>query len=149
MRPLVRPLWSGLGLLATGLGIAGVVLPLLPATPFFLLAAFAFARSSPRLHAWLTGHRRFGPVIADWHRHGAIARRAKVTAVAVMVLTLAAGALAGLQAWLLGVQAAAMAGAAAFILSRPEPPRDPAAAAAEARADAAETAGDDAGAAGG
>ena len=119
----MRPLWFSFGLIATMLGIAGAVLPLLPATPFFLLAAFGFARSSPRLHAWLTGHRRFGPLITDWQRHGAIARRAKLTAVAVMVVTLAAGAVAGLELWLLGVQAVAMAGAAIFILTRPDTPR--------------------------
>src|SRR3546814_4941574 len=87
----MRIFWFCFGLGATGLGIAGAILPLLPATPFFLLAAFGFARSSPRLHAWLTGHRRFGPLITDWQRHGAIARRAKVTAVAVMLVTLVAG----------------------------------------------------------
>lgn len=118
----MRLFWFGFGLAATGLGIAGIVLPLLPATPFFLLAAFAFARSSPRLHAWLTGHRRFGPMIADWQRHRAIGRRAKIAAVSVMGVTLAAGVLAGLDPWLLGAQAVAMAGAGAFILTRPEPP---------------------------
>lgn len=119
----MRLLWFSFGLAATGLGIAGVVLPLLPATPFFLLAAFFFARSSPRLHAWLTGHRRFGPMIADWQRHRAIGHRAKITAVSVMGVTLAAGVLAGLDPWLLGAQAAAMVGAGAFIVTRPEPPR--------------------------
>lgn len=118
----MRIFWFCFGLAATGLGIAGAILPLLPATPFFLLAAFGFARSSPRLHAWLTGHRRFGPLITDWQRHGAIARRAKVTAIMVMLVTLVAGWAAGLELWLLGVQAAAMAGAATFILTRPEPP---------------------------
>src|SRR5690606_8396288 len=63
-----RSLWLTFGLVCVGLALAGVVLPLLPATPFLLLAAFAFTRSSPRLHAWLLGHRHFGPLIEDWRR---------------------------------------------------------------------------------
>lgn len=114
-----RSLWLLLGLAALGFGAAGVLLPLLPTTPFVLVAAFAFARSSPRLHAWLTGHRHFGPLIEDWHRDGAIAPRTKALAVAIMVATFAGSWLAGLQPWLLGAQAAAMGGAALFVLTRP------------------------------
>lgn len=51
------------GFILTGLGIAGAVLPLLPATPFFLLAAYCFARSSQRWHDWLLAHPTFGPYI--------------------------------------------------------------------------------------
>ena len=72
-----RVLWLLLGIAATGFGIAGAVLPLLPTTPFLLVATYAFARSSPRLHAWLMSHRQFGPLIANWQQHGAIGRRAK------------------------------------------------------------------------
>ncbi len=84
-----RALWLLIGLLATGAGIAGIVLPLVPTTPFLLVAAFAFARSSDRLHSWLVTHPRLGPPITDWRDHGAISRRAKVLAVAVMLATLA------------------------------------------------------------
>ena len=56
----LKVLWLTLGLLATACGVAGIVLPLVPATPFLLLAAFAFARSSPRLHGWLVAHPRLG-----------------------------------------------------------------------------------------
>ena len=59
---------------------AGVVLPLLPATPFVLLSAYCFARSSPRLHGWLLAHKLFGPLIRNWEQHRAISPRAKLLA---------------------------------------------------------------------
>lgn len=51
-----------------GAGMVGVVVPLLPTTPFVLLAAYAAARSSPRLHAWFLAHPTFGRMIQDWQR---------------------------------------------------------------------------------
>jgi hypothetical protein len=110
------------GLLATGAGVAGVVLPLVPTTPFLLIAAFAFARSSPRLHHWLVTHPRLGPPINDWRAHGAISRRAKATAAAVMLATLALSLWMGVAAGIVVVQAAVLAAAATFVLTRPEPP---------------------------
>ena len=70
------------GFLAVGLGAVGIVLPLLPTTPFLLLAAFCFARSSERLHDWLINHPTFGPPILDWRDRGAIGRKAKILATA-------------------------------------------------------------------
>lgn len=121
---MTRPFWFFLGLASLGSGAAGTVLPLVPATPFLLLAAYAFARSSPQLHAWLLGHRHFGPLIDDWHRYGGIRRRAKVTGLAVIAATLALSAALGLPGWALALQAAALAGSALFIVTRPEPPED-------------------------
>lgn len=117
-----RSFWLIVGILAASLGVAGAVLPLLPATPFLLIAAYAFARSSPALHAWLVEHPHLGPPINHWQAHGAISRRAKVSAMAVMLVTLAVSALAGMRASLLLVQAACMGGAATFILTRPDVP---------------------------
>ncbi len=118
----MRPLWFVIGLAATACGIAGAILPLLPTTPFLLLAAFAFARSSPRLHGWLVSHPTLGPPIENWRAHGAIARRVKALAVIVMAMTLAASLLAGLAGWVILLQAGVMALAAAFILTRPDGP---------------------------
>lgn len=117
-----RGFWLIVGIIATALGFAGAILPLLPATPFLLIAAYAFARSSPALHAWLVEHPYLGPPINDWRAHGAISRRAKTLAMAVMLVTLAGSALAGLSAWILMVQALCMASAATFILTRPDVP---------------------------
>lgn len=118
----LRVLWITLGVVATGLGVAGIFLPLLPTTPFLLLAAFAFARSSPRLHAWLIGHPRLGPVILEWQRHGAIRRRIKVLALSLMALSLAVTIAMGFAPWIVVSQALVLAAVAAFIVSRPEPP---------------------------
>lgn len=74
-----------LGVLFVGLAALGVVLPLLPTTPFLLLAAACFARSSARFYRALLGNRIFGPLIRDWRDHGAIPRRAKILAITMML----------------------------------------------------------------
>lgn len=87
MGSLRRWAWRALALVCVGLGSAGAFLPLLPTTPFLLLAAFAASRSSPRLHAWLYGHPRFGPLLRDWRDHRAIRPRAKRAALALLALS--------------------------------------------------------------
>lgn len=82
----LRALWVAGGLLALGTGLVGIFLPLLPTTPFVLLAAFCFARSSPRLEAWLLAHARFGPMIRNWRDHHAIPLRAKQLAWTMMAI---------------------------------------------------------------
>jgi len=81
MRPLARgPLrWVllALGWVFVALGLAGALLPVLPTTPFILLAAACFARSSERFYAWLLDNRIFGTLIRDWRDHRAIPRRAR------------------------------------------------------------------------
>ncbi len=121
---LVRSFHFAVGVTATGLAIAGAVLPLLPTVPFLLIAAWAFARSSPRLEAWLLDHARFGPLIADWRRNGAIARSAKRISAIAMVATVAVGAAAGLSTLVLLVQIAVLAAVSLFIWTRPEPDSD-------------------------
>lgn len=86
---LVRGLLISVGGLCVVLGVVGIFLPLLPTTPFMLLAAACFARSSRRFHDWLLANRTFGPLIHEWERHRSIPRRTKLTAIALMSLTLA------------------------------------------------------------
>lgn len=71
----------GTGFLFVGLAALGVVLPVLPTTPFLLIAAACFARSSPRFYDWLLSNRIFGPLIRDWREHRSIPLRAKILAV--------------------------------------------------------------------
>ena len=118
-----RHLWMALGWAALGLGAIGVVLPLLPTTPFLIVAAYCFSRGSRRLHAWLLNHRVFGPPIENWRTHRAISTAAKLSAVAAMALILAVSALAAAPAWVFAVQAFILAGVAVFLLTRPTPPR--------------------------
>lgn len=82
---IVRFAYLAAGFLALAIGIVGVVVPLLPTTPFLLLAAWCFARSSERFLAWLLGHPRLGPPIRDWRDHGVIRPGAKLLATAMIV----------------------------------------------------------------
>jgi uncharacterized membrane protein YbaN (DUF454 family) len=66
------------GVLMVALGTAGIFLPLLPTTPFLLLAAYLFARSSDRLHVWLLGHRYLGPYIHAFRNKSGLTRSQKL-----------------------------------------------------------------------
>ncbi|QQS39613.1 MAG: YbaN family protein [Acidobacteriota bacterium] len=85
LRSTKRFIFLTLGIVAVGLGFIGAFLPLLPTTPFLLLAAFFFSKSSERLHQWLLNHKMFGKLIRDWRQHGAIAPRAKFFSMALIV----------------------------------------------------------------
>lgn len=108
-----------LGCAAVGLALAGVVLPVLPTTPFLLVAAWAFARSSPRLDAWLRAHPRLGPPLTAWEDRHAIPRKAK----AIAGVSLPAGWLllwsGGAPATILVAAGVVMLAAGVWILSRP------------------------------
>ena len=114
--------WLTVGFLALALGALGIAVPLLPTTPFVLLAAFAFARSSDRLHEWLVNHDVFGTLIDNWQRYGAISRRAKVVSVVSMAAVLAISLAMRAPTAVIVVQLVVLGGAALFILSRPAPP---------------------------
>lgn len=110
------------GCVALGLAALGAVLPVLPTTIFVLIAAWAFARSSPRLYRSLQENRRFGPLLRDWEAYGAIPRGAKVAAVIGMAVSFAI-VLVAANHWaavtLTGVTLMASAG---YVLTRPNPP---------------------------
>ena len=76
----IRRAWQGLAVACVGLGGIGAVLPLVPTTPFLLLAAWAASRSSPELHEWLYRHPRYGPLLRDWRDHRALRPRVKCLA---------------------------------------------------------------------
>ncbi|HSR87573.1 MAG TPA: YbaN family protein [Pontiella sp.] len=74
------------GFSLVGLATLGIFLPLLPTTPLLLLAAACFANSSEKWHRWLTEHNVFGPIIRNWHENRCMPRRAKIIAVASIIL---------------------------------------------------------------
>ena len=100
MRAGVRWAWWLLAYGSLALGLIGIVVPGLPTVPFVLLAAFAASRGSARLHAWLLGHRRFGPMIRDWQAQGAVSRRAKWLATGMMSACAAIMFLTAPKAWM-------------------------------------------------
>jgi len=114
--------WLLTGLASIAIAAVGVVLPLLPATPFLLIAAFAFARSSTRLNRWLREHRSFGPMIDDWHRDGSIDYKVKRTSIIVILMTPVITWLFGAPLWIISGQIVVLSAAATFILTRPSPP---------------------------
>lgn len=84
----VRIMFALLGTLFVFLGIAGAVLPVLPTTPFMLLAAACYARASTRFYNRLLNNRIFGPTILEWRRHRSIPYRVKWSAIVLMAVTL-------------------------------------------------------------
>ncbi len=86
MTSVTRILYLIGGWLCVILGAIGVFLPILPTTPFLILAAFCFSRSSRRVHQWLLSQRLFGPLIRDWEEHGVIPFRAKCLSTTMMLL---------------------------------------------------------------
>jgi len=78
-------IWTFLGLLFILLAAIGVALPLLPTTPFVLVAAACFAKSSPRLHKWLLDSDVFGPILSDWDQKRCVTRRVKAFSLTMMV----------------------------------------------------------------
>jgi uncharacterized membrane protein YbaN (DUF454 family) len=75
-----------LGWFFVGTGVVGIFLPLLPTTPFLLLAAACFSRSSEKLHSWLLNHKRFGRFVRDWETHRVIPKRAKILSSTMMTV---------------------------------------------------------------
>lgn len=122
MNPAKRIVLVVIGLISLGFGGVGIFVPLLPTTPFVLVAAFAFANSSDRLHQWLLDHNVFGPLIDNWRRHRAIGHSTKVMSVLSMFAILAISWLLDVATWIIIVQALVLGCSATFILSRPSPP---------------------------
>ena len=112
-----------IGLVSLVLGAIGVFLPLLPTTPFVLVSAFTFAKSSDRLPQWLIEHDLFGPLIANWREHGAISRRTKVVSILSMVAILAISMFLAIPTHVIVIQAVVLSCSAIFVLTRPAPPQ--------------------------
>ena len=120
----VRSIYLAAGMLMTAVGIVGVFLPLLPTTPFLLVAVWCFSRSSPRLEQWLLTHRTLGPPLANWRREGAISARAKTIALCLIAASYGFFYYRTTPSPLLAVIVGLILSASAlFILTRPLPTR--------------------------
>lgn len=86
IRHIHRLTFLAIGISSLSLGLLGVFLPLLPTTPFILLSAYCFSRSSKRLDDWLRNHKVFGRFIRDWQEAGVIPLRVKWLSTLMMVL---------------------------------------------------------------
>ena len=87
---IARLCFLAVGHLSMGLAVLGVFLPLLPTTPFLLLAAACYGRGSVRFYTWLLNSGTFGPMIRNWREHRAIALRHKLIAIAMVTLSMGA-----------------------------------------------------------
>jgi uncharacterized membrane protein YbaN (DUF454 family) len=123
VRSSLRFVWITAGTISVGLGIAGIVLPLVPTTPFVILAAWCFARSSPELRDRLVNSRLLGPSLRNWERERAIGRRAKVSASALMALVVLLSVALQVSIWIVVIQMLVAAGVLTFLWTRPEPER--------------------------
>ena len=110
--------------LCVALGVIGIFVPGLPTTVFILMAAWAASRSSPRFHNWLESHRIFGPMLRDWRKHGAVSRRAKLTATVMMAACAVILFLTTTRIWVAEIITAVMALVLMWLWRRPEPPRN-------------------------
>lgn len=90
---------ASLGTLSLALGIVGIFVPLLPTTPFLLLAAALWVRSSPRLYEWLLAHPYLGGYIRNYRENRAIPLRAKVVSLTLMWATMLYCVFVLLTAW--------------------------------------------------
>lgn len=114
-----RLLYLSLAYGFVGLGAVGAVLPVMPTTPFLLVALWAAARSSPRLRFRLYRHPRYGRALRAWQRHGAVPARAKLAACLLMVASLLVLWFTGTAPFVLSMLGLFFIAVASFILTRP------------------------------
>ena len=116
---MMRFFWISAGFIALGIGIAGIVLPLVPTVPLVLLASFCFAKSSKRLHSWLVSHKTFGPMIHDWSRNCAISRNAKRAATISIIAVIGISIALGVPQHVIIIQIVTLSCVLRFIWTRP------------------------------
>lgn len=116
---MTKTLWLIGGWIALGVGMIGVVMPVMPTVPFLLVAVWCFSQSSPRLRNKILRNRQFGPPIRDWLKRGAIPTRVKWITVIAMSCGVAFGLWAGFPMWLVAAQALICLSVAAYVVTRP------------------------------
>ena len=116
-----RWLLMAFAVLCLVMGVIGIIVPGLPTTVFILMAGWAAARSSPRLHAWLWRHRLFGPMLQNWANGGKVSRRAKWSATILMALCAVVLLVAHVPRWVAASASLCMACVLAWLWRRREP----------------------------
>ena len=114
-----RHLYLAAGFVCIALAVIGAILPLMPTTVFVILAAYCFARSSPRLERKLLDHPTFGPHILRWREKGAISRKGKRAAAAAFAFSIVVALIFVHFPWSLAAVAAAVL-IGSWIWTRPE-----------------------------
>lgn len=121
--PLTRPLFLAGGVVLTFVGAVGVVTPGWPGTIFLILAAGCFARSSPKLEAWLVAHPRLGPSVVAWRETGAISRPVKFIAIGSMIVSFGLVLLVSQSMVWTAIAGVCLLASAIFVGTRPEGPK--------------------------
>lgn len=119
LKKTIKLLYLSAGLICTALGIIGAFVPVLPTTPFLLVALWAFSKSSPRLRNWLYNHARYGKTLREWFDHGVISTRVKIIAIAAMAVSIPTLYLLTESLLMVSIHAPVIILTAVFILSRP------------------------------
>lgn len=120
---IARGAYVGAGFGFVGLGVLGAILPGLPSTVFFILALWAFKKSSPRFERWLLENRMIGPTLRDWDEHRSIRRRTRNFAIGLIWVTITISAVIIGTWWVRGVLALVAIGVTAYMMTiklRPE-----------------------------
>jgi uncharacterized membrane protein YbaN (DUF454 family) len=124
MSRLRRIFYTSLAGISFGLGVIGAFLPLMPTTVFMLLALWLASKGSPRFARWIRQHPRFGPSILAWEQEGAISRRAKYLACAMLTFSAIVVFFSVEPLWLRSLVIPLLALIGLWLASRPEPGRD-------------------------
>jgi uncharacterized membrane protein YbaN (DUF454 family) len=120
----MRYVYLTLGLFFAATGIIGAFLPVLPTTPFLLLAIWCFSRSNPRLEQWLLNHETYGPSLRAWKEHRVVPRRAKISAAMLMIASFLIMVFFTQLGWLhLSLLGATMFASGLYVCTRPEHPK--------------------------
>ena len=116
-----RLIYLFIGWVFTALGFVGAFLPLLPTTPFLLIAVWAFSKSSPKLRRWLFTHPKFGSHIRNWFRHGAIDSKAKAVSLTFMGISIVISLFISENIYVPITLSLFLSVTAIFIITRPNP----------------------------
>lgn len=120
----MRYVYLTLGLLFVATGIIGAFLPVLPTTPFLLLAIWCFSRSNPRLEQWLLNHPQYGPPLKAWRENRTVPRKAKISAASLMTISFLIMVFFTNLGWLhLSLLGLCMFGSGLYVCTRPEAPK--------------------------